>query len=592
MTLYSSRLLWKINGIFLAIVIVSALAVGFFSSTQIKKSTLADVQRSLSVRSHLLTDIARCQLADHSSTGLQGRIKAIAAETDTRLTVIMADGRVVADSDKDPAKMDNHAQRPEVTQASLYAEGIAVRFSKTLKTDMMYLARAIRVNGEIIAYARCSLPLNLVDQRINESRKIIVLALVLVVLLILLSGFFSTHHFIEPLVKMTEMAEAMAGGDFSRRLKLKRRDEIGRLARSFNQMAENSCQRISTIDFDRKKLNAMLSAMSEGVIAVDRQERIIHINQAAASLLEITVKESLGQHIWEVSRFQKLINLIARVDQEATEIKETVTISHGLRERIIEMHATPLENNQEEKVGAMVVMLDISELRHLETVRRDFVINASHELKTPITAVRALTETMIDDYQGMDDNTRLSFLSKINNQSLRLTAIIVDLMALSRFEQEETGAVRDLIELGRIVDDVAVALTQAAENKQIIMQVSKPDTSVSVHGDEEALHQAITNLLDNAIKYTPAGGRVELSLLSDAKEARITVEDSGIGIEPEDRERIFERFYRVDKARSRELGGTGLGLSIVRHIVRNHQGRIEVTSLPGSGSTFTIILPK
>ncbi|MBN2706479.1 MAG: HAMP domain-containing protein, partial [Deltaproteobacteria bacterium] len=476
MALYKSRLLWKINVAFLAIILLSSLLAGVLSSDRVKRSTIEEVKNNLAVRSLLLAEISRLQIGNPES--LQQTVQQLGENGHTRMTVILADGLVVADSEKNPATMNNHQDRPEIRDAALYAEGVALRFSDTLKTEMMYYARTIRGGGSIIGYARCSLPLDVVDRRVAEDRGTIILAMVLVVFLILLSGFFSTRYFIEPLISMTGMAEAMANGDFSRRLKLKRRDEIGRLAKSFNQMAENSSQRIATIDFDRKKLNAILSAMSEGVVAVDRKDRIIHINQAAAALLETDVFSCQGKPIWEVTRLQDLFNIIAEAGKNAGDVKKTMKISHGLRERIIEMHAAPLKDHRENQVGAMVVMLDVSELRHLETVRRDFVVNASHELKTPITAIRALTETMIDDFSGMNESTRLSFLNKISNQSLRLTAIIVDLMALSRFEAEEERVPRQALDLRRIIDDSALALIQAAETAEIELSTNKPETAV------------------------------------------------------------------------------------------------------------------
>ncbi|MBN2706328.1 MAG: HAMP domain-containing protein [Deltaproteobacteria bacterium] len=591
MALYKSRLLWKINAIFVTITLLAALIVSALSAHLIKQSTLREVEENLGERCALLGELALPLLGEGKVAELQEKVLALGGETHTRLTIIAPDGTVAADSEKQPESMENHGDRPEIKKAALYAQGVATRLSATLSTDMMYLAQAIRHQQQIIGYARTSLPLTVIDQRINQSRKVIVLGIGVVALLTLLSGFLLARFFIHPLVTMTAMAEALAAGDLSRRLKLRRRDEIGRLARSFNQMAENSQQRIATIEFDRKKLNAILSAMTEGVIAVDHRENIIHINQAAAALLGTDTKSTMGKPIWEITRLPDLFNIISEARKSVGEVKKTMKISHGLRERIIEMHAAPLRDGQEEIVGAMVVMLDVSELRHLETVRRDFVINASHELKTPITAIRALTETMLDDFSGMDDRTKLSFLNKISNQSLRLTAIIVDLMALSRFELEDEWNHRTPVDVGRLLDDSAQSLSPAAESKNITVKICKIEKNLEIEGDENALLQAVTNLLDNAIKYTPEGGRVELRLRGDSRNAIIEVADTGIGIEPEDQERIFERFYRVDKARSRELGGTGLGLSIVRHIIKSHKGRVRVESRPGAGSTFIISLP-
>ncbi len=587
-----SRLLWKINLIFAAIVLVSALLVAAFSAHRIRRSTLAEVEKNLSVQTTLLARIAGPEITGGNLAGLQRSIRRLGRETATRMTIILADGRVAADSEKDPARMDNHAGRPEIRRAALYAQGISIRFSHTLQTRMMYFARALRRAHRIIGYARTSLPLDLIDRRIAASRKTILLGIAMVAILALVSAFFMSRWFIRPLVSMTAMAEAMAQGDFSRRVNLRRRDEIGRLAESFNQMAENSRRRIETIAFDREKLDTILSGMSEGVIAVDRKERIIHLNRAAAELLALDADSGCGRPFWEVIRRPELQEVVKTANRVPGGIRKRLTFAHGSREKTVELHAAPLRDENGTSLGSVIVMLDISELRRLETVRRDFVVNASHELKTPITAIRALVETLLDNYSGMAEAERLTFLEKINTQVLRLSAITTDLMALSRFEQADDDEHREPIDLGEIVGEACRALKTAAEDKEIQLVTRFDEESVEIEGDGEALLQAVTNLLDNAVKYTPAGGRVEVELGCTRKEAVITVRDTGIGIDPKDRERIFERFYRVDKARSRELGGTGLGLSIVRHIVISHNGRIEVTSRPGAGSTFRIHLPR
>ncbi len=592
MPLLRSPLLWKIYSVFVAIILLAAIIVSSVVGRQIEQRTLSEVRETLEVRTLLLSRLILPQLKEKTSLTLQSTIKRLGREAQTRFTLIDVDGLVIADSDNDPATMDNHGQRPEVVDSQHHAFGLATRFSDTLQTNMMYLARPIRDQYNLFGYARAALPLTLIQQRISDSRKAIILGIGIVTLIALFFGFILARHFIRPLMEMTGLAEAMAAGDFSRRLKIRRRDEIGRLAKAFNRMAEKSQDRIETINTDRAKLNAILTGMVEGVVAVDRDEKVIHMNQAAASLLNTDSDRSLGKPIWEVTRLRDLCKVLNDVRINDGEIKKNMNISYGVRERIVEMHAVSLKNGSGETVGSMVVLLDVSELRHLETVRRDFVTNASHELKTPITAIRALVETMIDDSEKMPEETRLLFLNKIANQALRLSAIIVDLMALSRFELQPDGVPTSVIDLSQVVKYSVQGLASAAESKGVTLDFVEPNVLLETISEEEILDQAVTNILDNAIKYTPRGGHVTVSLYESGKEVVIEVEDTGIGIEPQDKERIFERFYRVDKARSRELGGTGLGLAIVRHIVMAHHGRIEVESRPGSGSTFRLIFPR
>ena len=630
-SLFSSRLLWKINLIFLAIVLVSALLVGIFSARRIRQTTLDEVRENLKVRTALVAEFATPLLTAGREKELREKIRALGRECGTRLTIILADGRVAADSEKDPAAMDNHSDRPEIRAAALYGHGAGVRFSHTLKTGMMYFARALHRDHQLIGYARAALPLDTIASRIRDSREVIILGLAIIAGLVLLAAWFMGRWFIRPLVTMTAMAEALADGDFSRRLHLKRRDEIGRLAKSFNQVAENSRRRLATIAFDREKLDAILSGMSEGVIAVDERERIIHLNRAAAGFLQIDSEKAAGRPLWEVVRLPELLELVrATLQPEKTPEKAAaspatpaataatsasatsepaagnpapklapadkkrrrlMTVNPGPGERILELHATPLKNRAGGLSGCVVVLLDITELRRLETVRRDFVVNASHELKTPITAIRGLSETLLDDFPAMDDETRLAFIARIHAQVLRLSAVTTDLMTLSRFEREESVETREVVELNDLAATAAADLMENAAARQIDLTFNRCGEELEVEGDREGLLQAVVNLLDNAVKYTPEGGRVEISLQREDSRAIIEVKDTGIGIDPADRQRIFERFYRVDKARSRELGGTGLGLSIVRHVALSHNGRIAVESTPGQGSTFRLILP-
>ena len=591
MVLLRSRILWKIYTVFVAIILLAAVIVSSGVSRLLEQKTLGEVKQTLEVRTLLLSNLILPCLGEEVSPSLQSMIKRLGHETHTRFTLIGVRGVVLADSDKNPVLMDNHARRPEVLDSLHYGFGLATRFSDSLQTEMMYLARPIRDQQKLLGYARASLPLILIQERISESRKAIIFGVGIVTLIALLFGFILARHFIRPLLEMTRMAEAMAAGDFGQRLNICRQDEIGRLGQAFNSMAEKSLARIETINTDRAKLNAILTGMVEGVVAVDRDEKIIHMNQAAALLLQVDNHKSLGQPIWEVTRLHDLCSVLNDARKSDSELKKSMNISYGVRERVVDMHAAPLKNGSQETVGAMVVLLDVSELRHLEIVRRDFVTNASHELKTPITAIRAMVETMIDDSENMSEEIRISFLNKISNQSLRLSAIIVDLMALSRFELQPDQVHNHVVDLGDLVKSLVQGLKLAAEEKSLILEYIEADESLRITSDEESLGQAITNLLDNAIKYTPQGGHITARLYKTGEEAIIEVEDTGIGIEPQDKERIFERFYRVDKARSRELGGTGLGLAIVRHIVMANRGRIEVESQPGSGSTFRLIFP-
>jgi len=355
-------------------------------------------------------------------------------------------------------------------------------------------------------------------------------------------------------------------------------------------MARSSRERLETIVLDNNKLVAILAGMVEGVVAVDINENIIHLNESARRILGISDSKKFHQRIWETTHSQEFCQIISLVLNEETEIRKKLKIVIGSMDQILEVHASPFRDSSGEMVGAVAVLHDVSELERLETIRQDFVANVSHELKTPITAIRGMLETMIEDKEMSADYHR-SFLKKTMNQTLRLSNIVTDLLALSRLESVKMDFIRESIDLRDVVNDSMQALLPLSEDKKIPIELQIIDEPIEILGDREALFQSVNNLIDNAIKYNSKHGTVFLSLYKQGKNAVLEVRDLGIGIEPQEQHRIFERFYRADKARSRQVGGTGLGLSIVKHTVLAHVGQLSVESFLGTGSTFKISIP-
>jgi len=347
---------------------------------------------------------------------------------------------------------------------------------------------------------------------------------------------------------------------------------------------------METIRSDRNQLYAILAGIVEGVVAVDREERVVHLNSAAARILRVAPGETAGKRIWEATRVREVSEALAEALQGADVVTREVRLVTGAREQVVEVHASPLRDGEGQGSGAVLVLHDITELRRLEGVRREFVANVSHELKTPLTAIGAIAETLLDD-PGMNDETRRRFLAKIGNQSARLSAMVQDLLSLSRIESREARPDHAPVDIRDVILASSRSLLPAAEKKRISVELDLPDAPAVILGDEEELRQVMGNLLDNAIKYTPEGGRVQVRAGASPDEVFLEVEDTGIGIEPQHHDRIFERFYRVDKGRSRDAGGTGLGLSIAKHITLAHGGRLLVRSAPGEGSTFRVTLP-
>ena len=341
---------------------------------------------------------------------------------------------------------------------------------------------------------------------------------------------------------------------------------------------------------DRNRLAMIFTGMVEGVIAVDQDQNVVHINEAAAKLLDLSITASINQPIWQHVRAPAINQALEKAFETGGVVKTQMRSSPEVGAQVVDIYAAALGDDNAQSIGAVVVLNDISDLDHLERIRHDFVANASHELKTPITAIRGMTETILDDVD-MPASMRQNFVEKIYDQSLRLSALVTDLMVISRFDGDHNEQHFQALDLNNIVQRSAANLQQLSQEKSVKLNIELPEDLLRISGDQQAISQMVNNLLSNAIKYTPEGGMVTLYLLSDGKTAEIVVQDTGIGISAQHQQRVFERFYRVDAARSRDLGGTGLGLSIVKNIAEQHGGSVSLTSQLGVGSSFKVLLP-
>jgi two-component system phosphate regulon sensor histidine kinase PhoR len=585
-----SRFFWKLYASYAVLVVLAVSVVGVLTSRRVGQDLLETVERSLSNRATLLAEVASPALGGVGGERLQDRVEQLGRETGTRYTVIRLDGTVIADSDEDPSGMDDHGSRPEVLEAREEGRGVSTRFSRTVASSMMYVAVAVRLDGRELGFVRAALPLTTVRQRTTAVQENVLLGGLLAALIALAIGLFVTRRITAPLASMTVAAEAISRGEYQHRVGGGPRDEIGTLASAFNRMAAQLERRMETITEDRSKLLTILGGMVEGVVAVDRDQAIVHLNAAAGRILGVSPEKSLGRPIWEVTRVREVSEAIAHALTEAREVTEEVALEVSNQERIVQLHGARLENGEGNRVGAVLVLHDVTELRRLERVRRDFVANVSHELKTPITAIRGLVDTIIDD-QEMPLAVRTDFLRKAQNQAVRLSLLVTDLLTLARLESADGVVEPERLDAREVIGRSVANFRPAAEAGDLTLDVHLPQEPVMVLGDPEALELLVNNLLDNAVKYTGAGGQVDVRLASADGMMQLEVADNGVGISPEHHDRIFERFYRVDQARSRELGGTGLGLSIVKHICKAHHGTISVRSTLGVGSTFAVVLP-
>jgi two-component system phosphate regulon sensor histidine kinase PhoR len=585
------RLIWQIFPPFLLIILIALIASSWLFSRILNDFHRDESRRGLEAQGQLIVNQVRPLLATGRTAPLDTLSKILGHKSGTRITIILPDGRVGGDSEESPQLMNNHANRPEVAVALSGSTGEATRYSQTLQQEMMYVALPVYQRGEIIGCVRTSLPISSIIQTLQKSISQIVYSGLLIGFAAALISLWLARRLSRPLEEMKQGAERFAKGELDRRLPAYRGEELGGLSDAMNQMAAQLSERIRTEVRQRNEQEAVLSSMIEGVLAIDNQEKILRLNQATADLLGIDPAKSIGRQVKGVIRKPDLQNFITQALTSPVSIEADMMLLHHGTERSLQAHGTPLCGADGQKFGALIVINDVTRLRRLENLRRDFVANVSHELKTPITAIKGAVETL-QEYTDASDKDNLRFLAIAARQADRLNSIIDDLLALSRLERETETTGIDLSKerLLPILKSAVQACTTAAEARQVKISLSCPE-NLMIKANAQLFEQAVINLIDNAVKYSDTTGAVLIKGSKAAEKVIIEVSDRGHGIAQEHLPRLFERFYRVDAARSRAVGGTGLGLSIVKHIAQSHNGDVAVQSST-EGSIFTITLPK
>jgi len=584
------RLIWQIFPSFLLITLLALLAVSWYASNSMRHFFLDQTAVDLSVRAILLKKQVSAHLTPIDPPAVDSICKSMGQQSATRYTVILPTGKVVGDSRETPHLMDNHANRPEIARALAGETGQAIRYSNTLLQSMMYVARPIMAKDNIQAVIRAAIPTTFIERELKYIQLKIALAGLLVALAAAGVSLWISRRITRPIEAMKQSAGHFADGDFSRRLAAPDSEEIAGLADALNRMAAQLDLRINTIISQRNELETVLASMLEGVIAFDNEEKIINMNAAAAEFFNCKPAEIQSRDLQEVIRNSALQQFVRNSISGKALTEGDISLYHN-GEKTLHLQSSPLLDANKEHIGTLVVFNDVTQFRRLENMRRDFVANVSHEIKTPLTAIKGFVETL---HQGrVDDPAEAErFLGIINKHVDRLSAIIEDLLSLSRIEQEDEGKTIEL-ENGYVKDVFQSAMQicrSKAEEKNITL-TPECDDQISAKYDASLLEQAVVNLLDNAIKYSEPESTIHLKARQNESEVVIRVEDQGMGIAKKHLHRLFERFYRVDKARSRTMGGTGLGLAIVKHIAQAHGGEVAVQSALGKGSTFTIHLP-
>jgi two-component system phosphate regulon sensor histidine kinase PhoR len=589
--MWTKKLLWRIYLSFFASTILAFIAMAWYVTSSFNQFYQEHVDNLLLSQARIIANDVAGYLPDTSAETIDKLCKNLGRLTQTRITIISPDGTVLGDSEEKPSSMENHKNRPEVMAAMNGKMGRSVRFSATKHQTLMYLALPIQRGGEVIAVARTSLPLSVIDWALHAVYKHILMGGTIIAVLFAVVALFILRRISRPIENMRRVAEKLAQGDLSARVPESDYEETKALARALNQMAGQLGERLRIITEQRGEQEAVFNSMVEGVLAVDKNECILHLNPAAARLLELDPETVRGRSIQEVIRNSALQKFIGDTLSKS-EVIEGETVFYGKEDVFIQLHGTALKDASGANIGALVVFSDVTRLKRLETIRRDFVANVSHELKTPITALQGCVETLTRG-ASITNQERKKFDDMLIRHVNRLEAIVDDLLSLSQVEFDtEQGRIQlEPASISVLLERAVQNYLEPAQQKKIVLEVVCPE-NLMASINAALLEQAVGNLIDNALKYSGEGTHITIrGQLQDA-DIEISVADQGAGIEKKHLPRIFERFYRVDQARSRALGGTGLGLAIVKHIALAHRGTVGVTSAPGEGSTFTIRFPR
>ena len=585
------RLLWYLYPAFLVLTLGAVLAVSWYVTDTLNDVHIAQIEKSLAAHATLVAEQISGEFDPTHAQKLDTLSKTLGKKTETRITIILTNGIVLADSNEDPARMDNHARRPEIAAALKGNKGVSTRYSRTLQQNQMYVALPVMKNDEVIGTVRTAIPVTEIDATLASAQGKIAVAGFLIALVLAVLSLFLARRITRPLEQMRQGAEQFAKGQLDRRLSTSGAEEVAALAEALNNMAAQLDERFQTVIRQRNELEAVLSSMIEGVLAVDNNEHILRLNKAAAELFETDMAQAIGRPMQEVLRKAELQQFLSDALRASDPIERNLTLLADNREIELQAHGTPLLSGQQEKIGALVVINDVTRLQRLESLRRDFVANVSHELKTPITAIKGWAETLQGGDGSLSEDQQQP-VEIIVRQADRLNAIINDLLDLSSIEQEQERAAIELqpVAIRSVIEAAIQSCSVEIKQKGVEIVIDCSDV-LEVAINPPLLEQALVNLLNNAIKYSPENGKIVIDADINKTEFSLAVRDFGCGIPKEHLSRLFERFYRVDPARSREMGGTGLGLAIVKHIAQAHSGRVEVDSVVDEGTTFTLLLP-
>ena len=596
---------------YIGIVLFVLLAMYFYLATVLKASMSSHITNELEVQAALTREFLTEELPakDNFTYDLiDPLVDRLGKANNARVTFIDLDGVVWGDTERDGQAlraMDNHLTRPEVQDVIKKGRGIRDRYSNTTQTEFRYFALPIyrnvgaetSLNGErtVIGICRVALPMEAVNTAIGDLRQMVLIASVAGLILAIVFSVFSTGLITKPIQKLAQMTQSLAAGNINSRVPVDSRNELGQLSQNFNLMADRIQEQIDELSEEHRRSATILTNMGEGVLLVNGASEITYANPTAISMLTLP-DAYIGKALIEINRIPELQALLKKAEQTETIAFAEIQLGN-LREPEAEVTVVPVSAGQE----YIIVIHDVTKERQLERIRADFVANVSHELRTPLTTIRGYAETLLSE-DSVRTKTGEQFIVKILNHSARLTRLVSDLLELSRLELGEVELKRAPCHLNTFYEALLDVFEPLLEESGLVLKWEIPERFPKVSVDQQLFMQVFVNLIDNAIKYTPDGGEITVSTEISSREETegyntvsdeiiLSVEDTGIGIPMESQPRVFERFYRVDEGRAREMGGTGLGLAIVKHIVLSHNGRIWLESTLGQGSIFYVAVP-
>lgn len=583
-----SILFWKIYLAYSSLFIITLGLTVLISAVQIQRYMRQEKKAVLEEKLALFIPYFEEYLRSGSDHNLKRVVKSLDSHTNSQVSFIDRNGLIIADS-KPIRNLENQLEKPELIAALNESFGYAQRFSEANQKEMIYVSKALRKNSRIVGFIRVAIPSDILAEQLYEVKYLIVTVAFLGILFHLLMGLVISRKMTIPITEMMDACDAIRRGHYDQTVKTLPNDEIGRLGDTLNQLGIEITKKIATISLERAQFKSMIASMVEGVVSVDNANKILFCNKAAYRFLNSSINDCRQQNLNQVEGFSLLQEAVDKVCLSSKAVEGEITrLADDEHKQILEYNAAPFAAAGSS--GVIVVLHDITRVRQLERIRRDFVANVSHEIKTPLTSIKGYTETLLQGAMT-DHKNNYRFLVKIKKNAERLVSLVQDIISLAQIEsQDET--IHLLSQPWKPVIEQVLAQQDAEIQKKMLKISIEDNQHINVMGDKDSMVLILDNLVSNAIRYSHPEGLLSIAVKKRKNFGVIIVKDTGIGIPRKDIERIFERFYRVDKDRSRQLGGTGLGLSIVKHLVQRMSGEIKVTSEVGVGSSFEVYLPQ